>query len=467
MNKTNKSFFFLFLTIFIFSTLINVASNSVADSVPEYRWETANIDYTWLEVIPQAFRDTSTSDGSGKLRVKAGGVKLDSFTNEGHIKTEGDRAFYRAKAQFSFETTAYTLTQIDSHYPSWNKNNREKIEFLQIRKFQWYDIWTSETVGERIYKYYVEYDDIDFGNTHLKHDYEGNVPLNLDIRQDWKGQDITINGITLKQPHIVSEIKAVYVKSYKIGKVGDYTDKYTDQDVTSAEVSATKITKNTVSITGAHSDEITDAINNAKLGWTLGATKSGITDQQYIVDPLEKGSFLPRASKNSNVFNWNIELQPGVTHDTQDLTIKKADIWWDYEWTINSWSGWGFDEDPNTYYPPDRVIGIHVDNRYIHQEFFVDVNFIADAVMVPQSGGVDMEDDPYVESGDWVWNPDVGGTGDVDLYYDNFWEAILDTALFSITIIVIVVIVIIAIVGLIYVAGKFGSVALLKSLFKK
>jgi len=82
-----------------------------------------------------------------------------------------------------------------------------------------------------------------------------------------------------------------------------------------------------------------------------------------------------------------------------------------------------------------------VTNRYVHQEFNVEVNFLASMQFDPILGGVILED-PFVRAGDFVWDESLLGTSDYTIVQytpvQDFFDMLLTTALPIILVIIII-----------------------------
>ena len=417
------------------------------------QWDSVNIDSTWLAVKANPFVDKHTNDGTGQFRISSGGIKLVSFTNEGKISESDTTIAYRAAAEFEFSINWYTTVEIKDVFPQSNLGAMESVEYVHIIKYEAIDCWTGKFMKRSDIRANINYRSIDFGpeSSYKYHDYDGNIPINLDIREDFEGRDILINGRTIKNLIVESEIKQVVVSGVRYNILTDYDTVYQGNAENVGSVSAYTPDEAAPSLgSGAEKAKVTQTIENLHLGVILGDKSlgktflGGATGKPILI--AQSGGTIWSNPISSDVFNFNLpaRIRPKITYDTQTINVRWAQLTWDYHDWLFSPSGVKVAQGPlGKQYV--RNVATKVTNQFCHQTFKVRVNFVASGEMVPIEGGPDL-DDPVVDEGDFVWDEDMTGTTDVDIiYYRDFQDAIAAffTLLpFVITIIVIIVIII-------------------------
>jgi len=470
MKKLKIFFFLTFFFFFSFNLgVLNVlyvnadASIPEADIIPgtqEYTWEWAHIDYTWLDVQIGAFHDNSPGDGDGRFQVSKGGYKLDSFKNEGLISAVDNIVVYRSSAIFSYQMNHYTFTDMLNHFPYANLDEKESAIYLKMKVFD--ACWNVEDTTPIFYA--IDYRTVNFGSKFLTHDYNGYTPITVKIKEDFQEREIIINGITFKNPQIESEVKFIEVVETRSGECGTYQDIYTGQSIKEGSVSTEKIGKQEPVLVGALDAQVLQKINQINLGWSYGQSYSGLTKQQSLLRAEPKGAtFKNRDIGASYSFNLPIQVKPGITYSKQNIDVRYAELWWDNVDTfIISPAAFGIVEGPISK-TQTRVNSVHIHNQFIHQEFKVHVNFIATAELIPEEGGIDL-DDPYLEEGDYVWDETTEGTTDVEIVYTSPWSDLLDNVIqFGLPILIIIIVITIAL----FVLYKFGDKLLLIYTLKK
>jgi len=462
------SFFFLFSV----NTLLPFVLSVNADAgIPEnnlvqpqqYTWEWAHIDNTWLDVQVSPFHDNSPGDGSGSFHMSKGGYDLKSFRNEGLISCVNNIVIYRASAVFSFELNFYTTAGIFDCFPNANLDKMESVKYVTILK---YDGNWNLVNAERL-PYSIDYRTVEFGNTFLKHDYNGYIPITVDIREDWEYRpSILINGIELLNPTIESEVKTIVVSKVRSNFVGDYDDIYKGQDVKSGSVTAEKVGKEDPVLFGTASQDVINKINSLNLGWSYESYSTGLTKQQRLLRTEPVGAtYTNQESNDQCAFKLAAQLRPEITYDTQQIKVRYAEIGWDYVDTIFPvWSPACVEfvtQVEQSY--KTRIPSVHIRNQFVHTEFDVHVNFIATAELIPEITESELED-PYFEEGDYVWDENTEGETDVDVVVTSPITDFIDNIVqFGLPILIIIIIIG---VGL-FILYKFGDKLFLIYALKK
>lgn len=446
-----------------------------------------SIDYTWIAVSVGSFEDSHTSDGQGKFYVSKGGYQLNEFTNEGYygIANETNTIYYRASATFRFGINAYTLAGIIDAFPNIKLDTRDERDYVEILKYPSENIYPPPEFNdlETIYAK-INYRTIDFDKTvddviyepfngvNLKvHDYDGNIPITVQLHEDFGSLESleVAEGLTFYNPTIIAEVKKVIVDVTRSDVAGDYSDIYANSKEEFGDVSIDFPETTLPSLgEGARKAAVTQTIQNLDLGVDLDPIKEGLTvlggktGQTWIrAEPV--GTFWDNLQTTSSYsFDLPIRIKPEISYASQDVKVRWAQLKWDYEDVIFSDAGVWVKEGPRTDIYP-KYPSVHVTNRYIHQEFNVEMNFIASMQFDPELGGVILED-PFVLSGDFVWDESLFGTSDYTLTQytpvQDFFDFLFTSAFPTI------IIILVAIVG-IYIFMKIGMPLLMYRLGRK
>lgn len=469
-----------FQEIFLFIVIISMLSVGILYLVPFTRADIPSrfgtIDYTWIAVEVDGFEDIHTNDGQGRFHVSKGGYQLARFTNEGFIgiDNETNTLYYRASAVFRFGINAYTLASITDGFPNIDLSARETKEYVEIYKYPSINVFPPPKFNElEIISAGVNYRTIDFDTTvanvegqpfkdvNLKvHDYDGYLPITVALHEDFGtlAEMEIAEGLTLYNPKIIAEVKKVIVDVTRSDTVGDYDDVYANEKNDFGEVSIYYPDDALPSLgSGDRKADVTQTIQDLALGSNLGEKYEGLTvlggstGQSFVrAEPIGV-IFDNMESTPSYKFNLPMRIKPEISYCSQDVDVRWAQIEWDYQdlW-LNEAGVWVMEGPRTDVY--QRYPSVHVTNRYIHQEFKVEVNFIASMQFDPVLGGVILED-PFVIAGDFVWDESLMGTSDYTITQYTPFQDLTDFMLTS----VLPVILLIVIVGVvIYIFMKIG-----------
>ena len=472
-----KKFQLTFLFIVIVSMLSVGMFNLVPFAHADVPSRFGTIDYTWIAVSVDPFEDIHTNDGQGRFYVSKGGYQLAEFTNEGFIGIDNatNTLYYRASAVFRFGINAYTLAGIIDAFPNMDLGARETREYVEILKYSGINIFPPPKFNDlEIISAGVNYRTIDFDttvanvegepfkNVNLKvHDYEGYLPITVQLHEDFGTiAELEIaKGLTLYNPKIIAEVKKVIIDVTRSDTVGDYNDVYVNEQSDFGEVSIYFPVDSDPSLgSGTRKADVTQTIKNLDLGSKLGEKREGLTvlggktgKDELKAEPV--GVIFDNLQTTSSYsFDLPLRIKPEISYCSQDVNVRWAQIEWDYHdlLFISPADVWVMEGPRTDVYP--RYPSVHVSNRYVHQEFNVEVNFIASMQFDPVLGGVILED-PFVISGDFVWDESLMGTSDYTITQYTPGQDFFDYLATS----VLPIILIIAIVGVvIYVLMKIG-----------
>ncbi|GAG67802.1 unnamed protein product [marine sediment metagenome] len=399
-NKKEKSVFIyllILLPILVASSFIIIISQTPLMVPTRF----GAIDYTWIAIDTDPIVDIHTTDGTNRFYVSKGGYQLVRFTNEGLIGSDvgSSTLYYGASAVFRFGINFYTLVSITDAFPNIELDSREERDYVEIYKFPSINVFPPPRYNslERITAS-VNYRTIDFDRTvvdvenqpfsgvNLKeHDYEGYIPITVTMHEDWG----TINemkiaeGLTLYNPKILAEVKKVVVDVVRSDIVGDYNDVYKGGKESFGSVSVQTYESALPSLgAGDRKAQVTQNIQDLDLGCTFGDRIEGLTvlggktgKSELYAEP-EGVIFDNMESTPSFRFNLPARIKPEISYCSQDVEIRWARLEWDYEDALWSEATVKVIEGPvETVYP--RYPSGHVTNRYVHQEFNVEMNFIA------------------------------------------------------------------------------------------
>lgn len=446
-----------------------------------------SIDYTWIAVSVDGIEDTHTGDGQGRFYMSKGGYQLVEFTNEGRIGVDINTStlLYGASAVFRFGINAYTLASITDAFPNINLNARESREYVEILKYPSINIWPPpkfnrlQTITANINYRTIDFDTtVDevigepFSGVNLKvHDYDGVIPITVQLHEDFGTIDEMkiAEGLILFNPKIIAEVKKVIVDVTRSDTTGDYSDIYMNSKDKFGEVSVYFPDTTLPSLgEGDRKALVTQTIQDINLGVDLDPLVEGLTvlggktGQSFIkAEPV--GTFFDNLqSTPSYTFDLPMRIKPEISYASQDVNVRWAQLEWDYEdFWFNEADVWVMEGPKTDVYP--RYPSVHVSNRYIHQEFKVEVNFIASMQFDPELGGVILED-PFVIAGDFVWDESLMGTSDYTLTQYTPLQDFFD--FLGTSVLPIIIIIIVAIVG-IYIFMKIGMPLLMYRLGRK
>lgn len=435
------------------------------------------VDYTWISISAGDFNDISTDDGQGRFFTSTGGAQLISFTNEGYfgMVEQNGTIFYRASAVFRVGVNAFTLADIYDMFPNMEVDTIKTSEYVEIYKYPSENIYPPPEYNNlEIITACANYRTIDFDSTienaegqpftgiaFNEHDYWGSLPLTVSVQQDFGAfSDIQVSeGLTFSNPSLASEIKKVVVSTTREDVVGDYEDLYLGGSESFGAVSLDfpEVTNPSIG-SGDRKELATQEIADLNLGCKfldleeeLTVTPPGKTGQSFLAAEPVGVDWDNIQSTSSFTFNVPMRIKPEVTYARQDVETRWARLLWDYEDAIFSYAGVWVDSGPISQVS-QRYPSVHVTNRYIHQEYDVEVNFIATMAFDPELGGHLLED-PFVMSGDFIWDESLFGTSDYTItqytpvqdFIDNFITSFLP----------MIIIILVSIVGL-YIFIKIG-----------
>lgn len=429
------------------------------------------IDYTWIAVSVDPFEDIHTNDGQGKFYVSKGGYQLYSFTNEGLIGYDNETGmlYYRASAVFRFGINAYTLAGVTDAFPNMELSARKTKDYVEIYKYPSINVWCEDPSDPydkfnelEIIHAKVNYRSIDFDknvadvfgepfkNVNFKaHDYDGVLPITVSLHEDFGTiTELEVaKGLTLYNPKIIAEVKKVVVDVTRSDTVGDYSDIYMNEQTDFGEVSIYFPVDSDAALgSGTRKADVTQTIQDMDLGSKLGERKEGITVTCGVTGKDELRAepvgvvFDNLETTSSYSFDLPLRIKPKFSYSSQDVSVRWAQIEWDYEDFIFNPAGVWVMEGPRTDVYP-RYSSVHATNRYVHQEFNVEMNFIASMQFDPKLGGVVLED-PFVISGDFIWDESLYGTSDYTLVQYTPVQDFMDTFVETILPIILVIIII-------------------------
>ncbi len=471
-RKKSKNLFFFFIVLISFNLFFVGYSVQPVKADDTLQWDSVNIDSTWLAVTANPLVDKDTSDGTGQFRMSSGGIQLISFTNEGKISESDTTIAYRAAAEFEFSLNWYTTVGIKDVFPQSNLGALKSVEYVHIVKFSAINIFPPPAYLDRSdIKAIINYRSIDFGpeSSYKYHDYDGNIPINLDIREDFEGREIVINGKTIKNLIVESEIKQVVVSGVRYNVLTDYDTVY--QGNAENVGSVTVYDPDTVAPslgTGTDKADVSQKIEDLNLGVTLGDYSygktflGGATGQSILIAQPQGTTWSPSGS--SDVFNFNLpaRLRPAITYDTQTLGVRWAQLTWDYhDFPFISPAGVWVPQGPltNQYV---RNVATKVTNQFCKQTFTVRVNFIASGEMTSDEGGDDL-DDPIFDEGDFIWDEDMTGMTDVEIMLYRGLSNLLEAFLNSLPFIIAIVVIIVILIAIIYIYMQIRGPAAIAS----
>jgi len=438
IKNNKKIFFFLLFSIiflntsscFVFSALGSEINNPIIDS-------------ELLGVTFGNFQDNTLNDGSNKLGYSFGGEDLFSFENMGEIgrNLETNEVTYRARAKFGLEMSAWTKADFRDHYPQINLEKQTKVRFLNYHLWGRTLFWIPILI--KVHPYYATYNEIDFGNTFNRHNYDGNLPISLYIKDLLRfANNINVAGQTFSVPSLLGQITQVKVVGTRSGEVGTYTDRYTDV----AGVKEGKV--NFVVVDDAVSSSATKVanwLNEQNLGWQSSNDIGERTIQQSIRNPISKGSILPDSISGDNKWTSNlpIHLQPGVTKSSQYIRVKSASI--QYIQAAPTELNILLGPVVQTY---QRDVSVHVYNQFLHYDLEISVDFAMTVRYVGKLSTSILED-PNLIISDMLWDTSIMGdsittiglTASEDIF-SLILNTIINIVIFAVAILVVVKVVI-------------------------
>ncbi len=412
MKKTKfKIFFFSILILLTFQTFFIAPTKA---DIPNY---TPTIRADWLSVQLGPFSDKDSHSWENKIHFESGGEDLIHFENLGIYKINDSTIIYKSRATFGFEVTAHTYVGFRDVYPDINLDAKKRDYYYIVGYIPWYALYPIPT------SYYVEFNYANLESTEREHVYDGILPITLQIKdtQAIKGQ-IKLGNNTFSVPGYSADILQAKITDKRTGDVGLYKDEFTN--VLGIEEGNVKF--NLIDSFNSKTQKIVDFLNNYKLGFHNGSRKQ-ITVFQKSVDGSQVGTTFHNANPIKDkefTFNLWALISPEVTKTVQYDIIKYAGITYSELFgTITCLVG------PATR-SAKRVIGVHVNNYFMHWEFIVDVEFYATIPSTPELSNAILKD-PFLERGDWVWDSSFTGTYEVEQlladYSLEFYSALVCT----------------------------------------
>lgn len=391
-TKTKKQIIFSIFSIFIIIGVVSLSSMSlVGDDSATITDKT--VRYDWLDL-------TVGDNPKDRLFHTEGGYDLVEFENLGIVSSDQGQTIYEAKATFQFELNSYLAATLDDVFIGIDKNAVKNMWF--IKEVGWG--YTST--------YFIECHTVSWDSINLQK-YLGYVPVRIDMNPNWKNLDKqTINGITVDTVDYVYQVKLVKSLGATKGSVGDYKDSYTDQQIQSGDVSIIRLSDNAPS-------SLMNVINSANLGWTTNPITDVYGHQygQLLYHASSEGKTFTNTRTGAYIMPMLLEMAPEIKEERQSVHIRRA-----------TWDTIGFDElSPVQSYTDYFTRSVHVLNPYIHQEFQIEVYFLA-TINLNYELYESKLSDPYFHQGDWLWDVEIGGTTDVVLVQQDelqrVWDAI-------------------------------------------
>jgi hypothetical protein len=396
------------------------------------------IRYDWLNV--------QINDPIDNVRYSKGGLKLTNFENDGIFSRndEANEVIFKSRATFLFEINAYTDVDIFDVWPDIDTNKEVSTRFLWFRQ---YPIWP---LAPSVKTYGVTWREVDLGDTFRPYDYDLIQPISIDIAPDFADLDgQTFNGIPIRSADYIYQVKSVEVVDMRDGTVGDYADKYTDQDFKEVNVDFDQFLAQEPS-----NAEALKRVASYNLGYNPVRIKEDVTVQPEKIDshPIGHTEINP-ISNTALIFNEMIVLRPKVTKDVQEFVIRYCALEYCSTYkTSTIYTG-------PVAYEKSRIRSVHVYNQFIHKEYKVNVNFLS-TVQLSAEEYESFLADPYLKQGDWLWDEDLGGVTDVVVVANQpitsqLLEGIMSELFGFDGILTWIIIIIVAIVG-IYIFIKVG-----------
>lgn len=429
MKTKSKIFFFILILFLIFIPISSFAPFARASEIAD---PVINTDI--LSVQLGSFEDSTTGDGSGKLKTATGGFDLLGFENLGVYSYDEDEKtiLYRARAKWGYEINAWTECLYDNIFPYIDILHETSYRFFKL-VYKNHNLigqpFTSSTQ-----KYYSRFREIDYGtrvlssiatpdsfggwtgesgvtvsNSYLKHDYDGVIPVTVNIDPGFKfSGEIELAGQKFTVPLLTSDIINVKIANVRSGEVGTYEDRYTDfAGITEGTVEITILDDLfTQIVTG--SSTICAWLNDQNLGWRVfrdvtsdpfqtiqqGLISEGCTGQTFSDDN-------PTTYDEIN-FGLPVHIQPEVTKNAQILEFTVAGVqYWKDSGTLKPYYG----PSTETY---QRDVSVHVQNYFVHY----DLEMETDLFMTCQFEGELSEsflEDPNLIISDMLWDNSLLG----------------------------------------------------------
>lgn len=402
MKQKNKTLTLLFSIVLIL--LIQVVNFSIA-----YDPATNVVESDWLYVSAEDFVDTSPHDWENEITIDTGGIDLLEFNNLGIVAeaTDDDQVVYKAEVKFGFEVTAHTSVDFRDFFPKLKLDAKYKERFFTVNHFY---IW-----GDTVSAHNVEWNYVDYGATEQWHDYKGTIPITVGILEtSGRSGTIELNGITFSTPEYKCETIKTEVERLRDGEVGEYEDIFTDvNDVKGGDVDFIVLDD-----FNEQQQKIIDYYRDYDLGWSAGDIEKGKTLQKYMIDGAQPGAeFINQYPMTEQFYTFGLsaKIQPEVYEYVQYNELRTANIVYFHD-TIPFG---GFAGDIKVVVNPqtltrERVVGVHTTNAFLHWDLIVYVDIYA-TIQSTAELTESILNDPYLKSGDMVWDTSIVGTQHVEV----------------------------------------------------
>ena len=458
MKKNFKKLFFFvfFLSFFLINPILVLADSKTVT------WNSVTIDKSWLVVDTGNPTDTVSGDGSGCLSTAKGGKKLVSFEKIGSLEKDGEKVAWKAKAVFEYDVLAYSKV-LPENTVAGSLQKQQSKQWLLIRKFPSVNVYPPPQYNnlEKITGN-IRYNDLDYGGQMYSHHYSGHIPIELNIKQDFAGRTFELNGYTIKNLKVYSEIRDVVVKGAETKNIAEYNDLFGDKENTKTDIGGVNVIDPDV----GSGDKYKDVLKEMESLGMQSRTKLGEFTMSYggrsgqsMTDVETVGTtWSDKESDDTISFNMKYTVKPEITVKKEEVKFKYGEINWDYEDVLFSASSVKLDYSQMRSFK--RIESVHVYNKMVRNTFKVEVNFIAEGEMEGELGGDELED-PALDIGDFVWDPNFTGEGETTV---TDYESI-NVSLITNIIMMVVVIAVIALI--VYLLLKTLGVELIRQGFKR
>jgi hypothetical protein len=371
--------------------MLGVASlSSAADSTPD---DTVITPY-WLHA------DVNDPNPDDNLRFSVGGYDLHNFQSHGIYQQDPNtnEIVFKATGMFGFETNMYTTAEVGSVFPEINPNARQSYKFLSIKYFNPWPFVSSTP------SYYSTFSSVDLGSKFNPQRYDQQVPITVGLNPSFANfGGRSINGIEIESNDYNYHVKHVEIAGIKDGDCGDYEDNYTNSNTKKVEIKTQKLTQD------SPDRDVLNLVTNANLGVELTDNQREITKQNSLEDTTPKGQVFSNRELGDFTFNDHVLLRPEVTITKQSVQV--TDMAFEFcHFYKTSTIYWG----PRTYKTPnydtpDLIKSVHVNNRYIHKDYKVQIDFLCSVKLDAETYETALND-PYFKQNDWMWDAETGGT---------------------------------------------------------
>jgi hypothetical protein len=439
MTQKPKKKTLFFLTFFLSIFFLNISTFAVAQT---YTWNKVTIDATWLSVNVGGFQ--GSTDGTGHLQITSGGVSVETFRNEGKIESEEGTLAWKSYVEFRFALNIYT-DALPENVIVGDLNKKITKTYATVWAFPSTALGNYPVDDDRHYNSLQKYPlKLSWRTAEINgmytHDYNGKLPISLDLKEDFEGRTYEINGVEIKNVKIMSEIKDVVVDVFRANSVADYNDKYISNfdDVIKNSGASVEDLGESVSFPNSPArqdlnEQLEDLGLNEKYPISDAKTLTyGSKSGQSIVRGKERGAKWSNPESDDTIdFDLAMRIKPAITYKTQTIRWTECkQINYDYEDVFGSPAAVKLISPVITHAGEDsynpRIASVHVDNQWIRQEFIVRCNLIANGeIDASHAEDVDL-DDPAVEAGDFMWDSDFGSSSATMTIEKNPFTKFLD-----------------------------------------